>query len=289
VLQGALLPPDSRRERRDAAELSAHARREDQSKRIALGRDRAAEDEIACLEERALISELGRPVGGERLPGQHREVHFERALEQAGVRRDPVARCEDEHIARDEAPGVYLTPAAVPHDRRPGRQVLLQSLHRPLGLLLLDEREHRVEHDHGDDRDSDRRRDRDERERRRNPQEKGKRMRELSSELPRPLPADASAQLVRAVDDEPPLRLAAREPAFRSLEMTKQHRQRSARIASAIFADGMLVVHEALAFSTAAAGARGTGGRLAGLRCSPQLTTRSRPRRRRGDASDAAR
>ena len=171
ALERALLALEPLGEGGDATQLGAHARREHERAGLPLGHVRAAEDEVARLEERRMVKELGGAICRERLARQHREVDLERALEQTRVSRDPIARFEQEHVAGDELAGIDLAVMALAHHLATRRQIPLQRLHGPFRLLLLEEGEERVQDDHGDDRRREHCRDGYEREPRGDPEQ----------------------------------------------------------------------------------------------------------------------
>ena len=67
------------------------------------------------------------------------------------VGRDPVAGLQQHEVTDDEVDGVDLLPRAVPDHGHPVRDQVPQASRGLVGALLLDEREHAVEHhDDGD-------------------------------------------------------------------------------------------------------------------------------------------
>ena len=103
LLERALVGLDPLRESGDAAELGLHAGGEDERLRLAADAGRAAEDQLACLEQRAgRVGELGRAKDRLRLPRERRHVDLDRAFEQAGVGRDPIPLGQEQHVARNE-------------------------------------------------------------------------------------------------------------------------------------------------------------------------------------------
>ena len=144
ALERALLDLHPLGERRDPAELRLHPGREDERLRLAADAGRAAEDEVARLEQRAGRScrSAERSTGCDS-PGQRREVDVERALEEARVGRDPVALGEQQDVAGHERRARRRLPVPVAEHRAPGRAGSAQRLDRALGLPLLHEREER--------------------------------------------------------------------------------------------------------------------------------------------------
>ena len=82
------------------------------------GADRAAEHEVACLEERDVgVDELGRAVDGDGFARQRRGVDFERAREETCIRGDLVAFGDLEYVAGNEVAGFDRSAGAVAHHR----------------------------------------------------------------------------------------------------------------------------------------------------------------------------
>ena len=102
------------------------------------------------------------------------------------------------------------------------RQVALEGLHRALGLPLLQEGERRVQEDDADDRRRQHGRARNKGQQGGDPEEERERMRQLAGHLAGPPPAGWTSELVRALGEEPPLGLAAREAAGGRSEMPQQ-------------------------------------------------------------------
>ena len=111
--------------------------------------------------------------------------------------------------------GRALSPRSRRAFRRAGRMPAAggssRAPRRPLGLLLLHEREQRVEDDHRDDRAGEDGGARDEREGCGEPEQKRQRVDELLDELSRPASLGSAPELVRAVCDEPARGLAGRK------------------------------------------------------------------------------
>ena len=233
------------RERRDPTELGAHARAVDERSSLSADAARAAEDEVACLDQRpGRVDELGRPVHRLRLAGERGEVDLERALQEACIGRDRVALLDHDHVAGHERARLDPLLPAVAHDARLHRQVAAKRLDRVLGLALLREREHGVEDDDDDDRDAEGRQPRDERQCGGDPQEEREGMRHLSRELSRPAPSASSGQLVRAVSDEAPLGLPGGEP-LRCARRSRSRRSsgsRASRTSTLSLVEGLSIV-----------------------------------------------
>ena len=222
-LERARLGPTALRHRRDTPDLRPHARRDDERARLAPETGRAAEDEVARLDQRACrVVELGCAVDGLGLSRQRGQIDLERSVDEASVDRDAIALVEYHDIARHEAPGLDLQRLSVSNRRRHRREVALERFHGALGLTLLHERERRVEHDDDEDRDAEWRHPRDERKCSRDPEEERERMRDLPCELLRPPRARSALELVRAVLDKTARRLAAGEPAGTRLQVPEE-------------------------------------------------------------------
>ena len=222
-LERARLGPTALRHRRDAPDLGLHARRDDEPARLTPETGRAAEDEVACLDQWACrVVELGCAIDGLGLTRERGEVDLERSVEEAGVDRDAIPLLDHHDIARHEAPRLDLERMSVADRRRHRREVALQGFHGALGVTLLHERERRVEHDDDEDRDTERWHPRDEGKRGRDPEEERERMRDLPCELLRPADARSTRELVRAVLDKAAGGLAAGEPAGTGLQVPEE-------------------------------------------------------------------
>ena len=187
------------------------------------GARRPAEHEVARLQQRQVdVVERGRAERRQRLARERREVDLERAAQQPGVGGDAIALLDHQDVAGHEPGGLDDLPLTVAHDGGVRRQVGLERLDRALGLALLRERERRVDDDHDDDRDRHRHDPRRPGQTRGRPQQQRQRVRELRRELPRPAPATAAPQLVGAVDDQPPRRLAVRQPPRPGAQVAQQ-------------------------------------------------------------------
>ena len=127
--------------------------------------------------------QLGRPVDGERLARQGREVDLQPPFQKPRVGRDLVAGLQQEDVARDELAGFDLAAAPVPEDRGALGQVALERFHGALGLPLLGEGEEGVQHDHRDDRDGEDRQLPDEGENCGEPQQEREWVRELPDKV----------------------------------------------------------------------------------------------------------
>ena len=87
----------------DPSQLGLHPGREHECGRGAANAARAAEDDVARVEERASCAvQLRRTQDRLRLSGQGREVDFDRPFEQACVRRDPLSLLYEENVSGDE-------------------------------------------------------------------------------------------------------------------------------------------------------------------------------------------
>ena len=212
VLERALLAPDALRERGDAAELRLHAGREDERGGLAARAARAAEDEVARLEQgvRARVARLARDRDG--LTGERGDVDLQPPADDPCVGRHPVALLEEQDVADDHGARIDDLAAALAQDGHLRRQVRGKRLDGSLGLALLEQGEARVQQDDGDDGAGEYRRAGEPREHGRGPQEERERMDELDEDLMQPAPAAAPDDLVRPIDEQAPLGLACRQP-----------------------------------------------------------------------------
>jgi hypothetical protein len=173
---------------------------------------------------------LGRAKDRKRLARQRREIDLERPLEQPGVGGDLVAGFEHDHVTRHQLARLDLAPPAFPDHRCLGREIALERLDCPLGLLLLHEGEKGVEDDDGNDRGGKDSGDADERQRACDPEQQGERVRELARKLPRPAPSAPAAEFVRPRGDEPSRSLALGESASTGFEMPEEDVDRLLRV-----------------------------------------------------------
>jgi len=75
------------------------------------------------------------------------------SLDEAGVGRDAIPRFQEKDVAGDELPGGDLPDPPVPPHLHNGGGKAGERRHRLFGAVLLEEAEHRVQEDDGDDRD----------------------------------------------------------------------------------------------------------------------------------------
>ena len=94
----------------------------------------------------------GLPRHGHRLPGDRGHVDLDGAGQHADVGGDAVALLDHHDVARHDEPGVDRLAPPVAKHRGLGRQVLGERLDGSLRLVLLNEREHRVQEDDRDHR-----------------------------------------------------------------------------------------------------------------------------------------
>ena len=164
-------------------------------------------------------------------PVRVEKIDLDPALQEARVRRDAVALFDHDDVARDELGHLDLLSLPIPDDRGLRGQVPTQRLDGAFRLSLLDEGEAGVQDDDREDRDRQRRSPRDERQSGRDPEEERQRMRQLDGQLPRPAASSSPLELVRAVRDQAPLRLAARQSVGARAQVAQEKRDGLARIA----------------------------------------------------------
>jgi hypothetical protein len=117
----------------------------------AAGAARAGEDEVTRLEHDVGLGLACLACDRHGLAGQRRRVDLQASCDQSRVGRDPVALVEEDDVAGHELAGIYELAPFVAEDGDRVRQKCRQCLDRPLGLVLLQEREDGVEQDDGDD------------------------------------------------------------------------------------------------------------------------------------------
>lgn len=126
------------RQRGDVRQPRPAARCRDEREGLALHDEGPGGDVVA----------LRRPHGF-ALPGQQGRVHQQPVRdEHRPVRRDAVPAFEGQHVADDHLGAVDLLPAPVAHHRDLHGQERPEACRRLPGPALLEEGEHRVEHDH---------------------------------------------------------------------------------------------------------------------------------------------
>src|SRR5581483_675694 len=191
----------------------------------------AAEHKLPRLDERAgLVVVFGGTHDRLRLPRQRREVHLDGSVEYTRVGGDAISLDDDEEVSWNERGSVdQLSPAVANHGRL-WWQVAAQSLDRPLRLTLLRKREERVQDDHGHDRLPTHRRAPENRQHSGQPEQQRQRVRQLICELTRPPPAAPTQELVATVRDQPPLRLACRQPTRSRLQRLRERLDRPSRV-----------------------------------------------------------
>jgi hypothetical protein len=178
------------------------------------------EHEVGCLERRRPVGRR-RAVAGNRhgLAGERREVDLDASREHPAVRADTAALPDHHHVTGDELARLDVLLAPVADDRRMRWEIGAQRLDGAHGLLLLRERERRVEHDHGEDRPAEDGDPAREREQRGSEQQQCQRMRELRGEVARPRARGAALELVRPRGDQPPRGLARRQAGVPGLQI----------------------------------------------------------------------
>ncbi len=158
----------------------------------------------------------------QRLTGQRGHVDVDRTVEQPGVRRDPFALLDEQHVPGDELARRHGQFAAVTHHPRLLREVGPQRLDRADRLAFLSEGEQRVQRDHGEDRPAEGGRPRGEGQEPGRPQQQSQRVTHLPDQLTPPRLRAAARQLVGADDVEAAGDLPARQPAAVRAQVTKQ-------------------------------------------------------------------
>ena len=133
-------------------------------------------------------------------------------LEHLEVCADPVAGAEDNQVAAHEFDRINGAEGSVtPH---PGecRKQGGETLGRPVGAVVLREREDRVEHDHHDDGNGERGHTGDDRQPARDPQQHGEQAGELAREGANRRTSGQRGEGIGTVDRETLLGLAGRQP-----------------------------------------------------------------------------
>lgn len=209
LLQWARFRVGAFAERRDPAQFGVHAGRGHHGDRLAARAGGAGEEQFPGVHQRSChVHVLRGPDGGDRLAGECGQVDLDRAGQEPGVGRDPVALLDRQHVTRDQVGGRHLPAGAVADHGGGLGQEGGQSLDRPLGLLFLGEGQHGVEHDHRDDRHRQRGCPADHREHGGERQQQSQRVGELLGELAGPASPAAPGQGVGPVDRLPPGRFA---------------------------------------------------------------------------------
>ena len=230
-LKRAGVDPDALRQRGDPPQLGVHAGGDDERAGDSSDACRAAEDEFTRVEQRTGgVRELGRAEHRLRLARHRRQIDIDCPIEQPGVRRDPIALLDQEHVAGHKRAGVDLLPTTVPEYVGLLGEVAPKGFDGLLCLALLDEGEEGVEQHDRHDRDCERGRTADQREHSGHPEQQRKRVYELLRELPWPARTPASRQLVGSVCDEPPISLAACKTLGAGAKIAQQSFDRFARI-----------------------------------------------------------
>ena len=143
-------------ERGDLAELGRHAGSHHYPAPVAVGHRRPFVGHVPAVAEgqRVAGDRLNNFVDGDRLPGERRLVHPQtRRLEEPEVGGHNAAGLEQDDIPRHQLGGQHGADVPAAKHRGVGRGHGLEGLHGALGPVLLDEADHRVEHDDGDDGD----------------------------------------------------------------------------------------------------------------------------------------
>ena len=226
-LERAGLLLDTLGQRRDATKLGVHAGREHHRLGLATGARRATEHKVAGDQARNVhVLEFGRSQHRYRLARERREIDLNRAGQQPHVGRDPLALLQQHDISRDQLNRLNHPRRAVAKNGGVLGHVPRQRLDRALGLQLLNERERRVQNDHEHHRDPDGLAADQERQPSRQPQQQRQRMGQLTRKLTRPLHTAATSQRIRAVLNQPAVRLARGQAPRRRVQVTQQKRLR---------------------------------------------------------------
>ena len=154
-LQRGLAPLDRLQHPCDGAELGLHSGGDDDAATLAVRDGRSGVDHVRAVAELQLLTDEG---GGlllhrKRLAGQCRLLDLEGDdFAQARIRRRPVARAQQNDVARHELARRDVVFLPVPHHRSVRRRQLPERLDRPFGAVLLHESQHgREDDDDGDD------------------------------------------------------------------------------------------------------------------------------------------
>ncbi|AUX37512.1 uncharacterized protein SOCE836_097370 [Sorangium cellulosum] len=189
ALEQRALAPALLEEQGDLARGALGARREDERLARAGHHGRAAREQAR---ERELVRASARrgdrrgvAIDGGRLAREHREVDREAVCaEQDAVGRDDLPCREPDHVARDELARGHAPLGARPRDAGAHGDTAHEAAHDLLGAVLLEEREHAVEHDDRDDGEPELRGARGEGQPGAEPQQQRERVRELREERP---------------------------------------------------------------------------------------------------------
>jgi hypothetical protein len=137
------------------------------------------------------IRQSRRPDDRHRLTGERGHVELELAVQQSGIRADPVALADVQDVAAHDLGDRHRADDAVPGHPRGRGQVAREGLDRPSCLPLLRERDECVHADHADYRPPQGRVAGHEGQPGGQPQQQGERMRELGTQFDEPSRAAA--------------------------------------------------------------------------------------------------
>ena len=137
----------------DFAELGVHAGRKHDGARLTGNGGGAGEHQIFGGERGILLIRFGVAAHGPRLTADRRRVHSQaEGLDQPAIGRHLIALFQQDHVAGNQQFHVEHLRLTVAHRLDLLRQQPAQRLQRPLGAVLLPEREHAVDQDDADDR-----------------------------------------------------------------------------------------------------------------------------------------
>ena len=151
--QGAHVAVHALAQRRDPAQLGVHSGGRDHGPGVAAGAHGAAEHQVAAEQHRAVgVHQVGRPVDGNRLAGQGRQVHIQAARDQPRVGAHPLTLGDQQQVAGHQVGGRDLAgPAVADGVGVSGRNAASASTAFS-ACSLLREGEQRVQDDHRPDR-----------------------------------------------------------------------------------------------------------------------------------------
>ena len=156
LLEGGLVVVLGGQHLGDAAHLGLHAGGGDHTGGAAVGDDGGGDDHVLPVAQSGLLGKRVNHFLAYRygLAGHGGFVRLQvGALQDTGVGGDQIARLQHDDIAGHQLAGLHADDLAVPDDFRQRRGHLLQGLQGLVGVVLLGDGDHRVDHhDQEDDR-----------------------------------------------------------------------------------------------------------------------------------------